>query len=100
MSLQNDFSEDVVIQLEIELGLFSQKYGCYYDEKCKKIIYPYAQNAMSVYDFLQEREMEKHKWLESEKTGKDVGQQSIMRWIKCFSKDFASYWRKTHLFIK
>lgn len=33
-------------------------------------------------------EIERHKWIESEKAGRDLGNEAIKDWIKRFAKDF------------
>jgi hypothetical protein len=38
----------------------------------------------------QKREIEKHKWIESERAGYDLGQQAVNDWIN----RFASLWRQ------
>ena len=48
---------------------------------------------------MQEEEMNNYKWLESEKAGKDLGDKMALEWVKKYSKAFAIYWRKTHVFI-
>jgi len=37
-------------------------------------------------------EMEKHKWIESEKVGYDLGQKAVFDWIDRFSGPFRHYW--------
>lgn len=41
-------------------------------------------------------EMEKYKWIESEKNGHDVGQQAILDWIKKYAASYRTWWVKTH----
>lgn len=36
----------------------------------------------------QRVEMEKHKWIESEKAGHDLGNTAVMDWIKKYAKRF------------
>jgi len=36
----------------------------------------------------QKDEIEKHKWIESEKAGKDLGQDAVLDWIKKYAKKF------------
>jgi hypothetical protein len=40
----------------------------------------------------QAREILKHKWIESEKAGRDLGHEAVIDWIRRFAAD----WRKTH----
>lgn len=40
----------------------------------------------------QVHEIEKHKWIESEKAGCDLGDNACMDWIKKHAKDFREYY--------
>ena len=55
---------------------------------------------MEVYLLLQREEMEKHKWIESEKACCDLGCKSLSDWVNRHSKKFAAYWRKTHVYVQ
>jgi len=44
----------------------------------------------------QKEEMDKFKWIESEKEGHDVGKEAYLEWIK----QFAAGWREQHPFPK
>jgi hypothetical protein len=80
-----------------ELAQFSGK--CYYDEIRKKIVYHNAHDAMQAYLRIQQDEMDRHKWIESEKVHCDLGQRALGDWIRHYSKEFARYWRHTHFFV-
>lgn len=41
-------------------------------------------------------EMRKHKWIESERAGRDLGQESCLEWIRLYAADFRKWWEKTH----
>ncbi len=43
----------------------------------------------------QVNEIEKHKWIESEKVGYDLGKSAVMDWIKRYAKDFREYAKLT-----
>lgn len=40
----------------------------------------------------QAQEIEKHKWIESEKVGYDLGISATMQWIKLYAKSFRETW--------
>ena len=40
------------------------------------------------YNQRQMKEIERHKWLESEKAGQDVGDEAALEWIKKHSANF------------
>jgi len=40
----------------------------------------------------QRQEILKHKWLESEKAGRDLGQSAVMDWISKYAKLYRSWW--------
>lgn len=44
----------------------------------------------------QAHEIDVHKWIESEKAGKDLGNDAVMEWIKKYAKDFRKEWEETH----
>ena len=44
--------------------------------------------------YLQLQEILKHKWIESEKAGVDLGNQAVMEWIEKYAADFRCYWEK------
>ena len=43
---------------------------------------------------LQIKEILKHKWIESEKAGRDLGNQAVFEWIQKYAADFRAYWEK------
>jgi hypothetical protein len=45
---------------------------------------------------LQAEEMKKHKWIESEKVGHDLGNNAISEWIKKYAKDFREQYLQSH----
>lgn len=49
-------------------------------------------------DFIREQinEMEKYKWIESEKAGKDLGEFAINEWICKYAKRFRDEWNRKH----
>lgn len=44
------------------------------------------------YNHSQLCEMDKHKWIESEKQGRDLGEEAYLDWIKCHSLQFRKEW--------
>ena len=55
-----------------------------------------TEQACSVYEHAR-REAEKHKWLESEKSGRDLGDQAIEDWYRQFWHDYCRSRRLEHL---
>lgn len=53
---------------------------------------------MIMNDFIREQinEMEKYKWIESEKAGKDLGEFAINEWICKYAKRFREDWNRKH----
>lgn len=45
---------------------------------------------------IQTNEMEKHKWIESEKVGHDLGNQAVMDWVRKYAKQFREEYTATH----
>lgn len=44
----------------------------------------------------QIREIEVHKWIESEKANRDLGQECVVLWIKLFAKSYRQKWFSEH----
>lgn len=40
----------------------------------------------------QLKEMEKHKWIESEKAHKDLGDVVILEWIEMYAESYRNHW--------
>ena len=40
------------------------------------------------YNQLQMQEMERYKWIESEKAGRDLGEEALLQWVKQFGRSF------------
>ena len=49
-------------------------------------------------DFLkaQMEEIQRHKWIESEKARQDLGDKCILEWIQKYAKIFREEWEKKH----
>lgn len=45
----------------------------------------------------QINEIEKHKWIVSEKAGRDLGSSACQDWICKYAKQFRDFWFATHL---
>lgn len=41
-------------------------------------------------------EMEKHRWLESEKAGQDVGKRAYFDWISKYARQWRESWEKRY----
>jgi len=41
---------------------------------------------------IQIREILKHKWIMSEKQGRDLGEEAVKDWIDKYAPDFREYW--------
>jgi hypothetical protein len=39
----------------------------------------------------QTREIERHKWIESEKAGRDLGLEAVIDWIMKYAADFSDH---------
>jgi hypothetical protein len=39
-------------------------------------------------------EILKHKWIESEKAGYDLGDQAVWDWVRKYAQEFREYWEK------
>lgn len=44
------------------------------------------------YSRKKKAEIEKHKWILSEKAGKDLGEVAVQDWVKRHEPDFKRYW--------
>jgi hypothetical protein len=51
---------------------------------------------MNQVDILREEleEILKHKWIESEKAGYDLGDQAVWDWVQKYAHEFREYWQK------
>ena len=48
---------------------------------------------MTLHQFisLQIREIERHKWIESQKAGRDLGEEAVFDWVMHYAADFRRY---------
>lgn len=97
MSVKEDFDISTAAALEAELEQFGGE--SWYDAQRKKIVYCSPQAALHAYMLLQAREMERHKWIESQKAHCDLKELSLADWVKHHSIRFHEYWQRTHVFI-
>ncbi len=44
---------------------------------------------------LQREEMQRHKWIESEKAGRDLGEQACIDWVEKHAARFRQQWEQT-----
>ena len=53
-------------------------------------------NKMTQSDILRKEleEILKHKWIESEKAGYDLGDQAVWDWVQKYAHEFREYWQK------
>lgn len=40
-------------------------------------------------------EMQKHRWIESEKAGHDLGESAYLDWVRKYAKSFREWWNMT-----
>lgn len=97
MSLRSDYDFSTANRMEAELRQFSE--DCQYDQAIKRIVYRSAQAAVQAYMAMQTHEMERHKWIESEKARHDLNRSALTEWVCRYSEAFARYWRRTHVFV-
>lgn len=97
MSIKEDFDPGTAERLAAELERF--KDDCWYDDQHKKIVYRSGQAALQAYMILQQEEMARHKWIESEKARQDLRDSSVSDWVKRYSEHFTVFWRHTHSFV-
>ena len=45
----------------------------------------------------QVQEIEKYKWIMSEKAGYDLGSSACCEWIKTYAEQFRTFWFENHL---
>jgi hypothetical protein len=38
------------------------------------------------------KEMQKHRWIESEKAGRDLGESAYLDWVRKYAKNFRAWW--------
>jgi hypothetical protein len=48
---------------------------------------------MRLHDFirLQLEEIDRHKWIESQKAGRDLGEEAVFDWVRKYANDFRRY---------
>ena len=51
-----------------------------------------GKNAVLEFNKIQMLEMEKHKWIESDKSGFDIGERAYLDWIKKHARIFRNEW--------
>ena len=98
MSVYQDFDAVTADSLERELERFAGL--CWYDEVRKKVVYRSECEALNVYMTLQREEMEKHKWIESEKAHHDLMDGLLSDWVRRHSIAFSKYWKRTHAYVR
>ena len=69
----------------------------YYDENSRKLIYNDATKALSVHNLTQLDHANIHKWIESEKYKRDLGDSAVIDWIGKYAIHFRQAWRKIHI---
>ena len=79
-------------------GHFTDSTGkFYYDENIGKIVYIEPAKALSVHNLTQLDHANIHKWIESEKHKKDLGESAVIDWIGKYAVHFRHAWRKIHI---
>ena len=53
-------------------------------------------NKMKQYMSDQIKEMEVHKWIESEKANRDLGEEALRDWITKHAQEFRNKWEEEH----
>ena len=53
-------------------------------------------NNMKQYMSDQIKEMEIHKWIESERANRDLGEEALRDWIKKHAEEFRKKWEEEH----
>ena len=97
MSVEMDFDAATAAWLRNELERFGHL--CRYDPALRKVIYRCEADALHVYMTLQVEEMERHKWIESEKAHHDLRDRSLADWVARHSAAFSKQWKRTHVFV-
>jgi hypothetical protein len=48
---------------------------------------------MTLHEFitLQIQEIDRHKWIESQKAGRDLGEEAVYDWVRKYAADFRRY---------
>ena len=54
------------------------------------------ENNMKQYMSDQIKEMEIHKWIESERANRDLGEEALRDWIKKHAEEFRKKWEEEH----
>ena len=53
----------------------------------------WSEEELREYNCCQVEEIEKHKWIESEKAGHDIGEvQAAVDWVSKYACEFKAYW--------
>ena len=97
MSIQEDHDPATAARMQAELDRFGD--DCWYDPARKKIVYRTDAAALRAYLVFQREEMDRHKWIESEKARRDLQAPSLSDWVRRYSIVFSRYWRRTHVFV-
>jgi len=97
MSIEQDHDAATAASLTAELARFGG--DCWYDPQRRKVVYRTAEAAMRAYMILQAEQMDRHKWLESEKAAHDLQDGSLADWVARHSLAFGAYWRRTHVYV-
>jgi hypothetical protein len=97
MSIQEDHDPMTAARMQAELDRFDG--DCWYDPARRKIVYRTDEAALRAYLIVQREEMDRHKWIESEKANRDLQAPSLADWVRRYSMNFSRYWRRTHVFV-
>lgn len=72
----------------------------HYERWRRKVVYHTSAESDRAYLEFQRQAMLKHKWIMSEKAGRDVGENAAaLDWLKNHAENFKRFWRRTHVFI-
>jgi hypothetical protein len=97
MSIEEDYDPGTAANMQAEMKRFGTE--CRYDPTTKKIVYRTDEAALRAYLTLQREEMDRHKWIESEKANHDLHNVSLLEWVQRHSAAFSGYWHRTHVFV-
>jgi|GEM_PF-5435108 len=73
----------------------------HYEHWRKIMVYHNKEEAHRAYAEFQRLAMQRHRWVESQKSGKDVGELNAAKdWLGKYGSGFRDFWRRTHNYFK
>lgn len=99
IQIANDFSDEK----EVSFLVSERRYGgdnLHYESWRKRVVYHDSTEAEKAYLEFQRQAMLKHKWIESQKAGHDIGEMAAAKdWLNKHAEIFKRFWRRTHVFV-